>query len=91
MMKADVLPYLEGVKLKDIHRGDIQDLLDKILERGSSNQALQVYRRLSRLFNYAAERGYIDVSPMVHLPPVGSRTKKSRYLKNDEIFSRACF
>jgi hypothetical protein len=83
--EADVLPSLKGYMLKDIHRTDIQALLDAILVRDARTQALQVYRRLSRLFNYAAERGYIDVSPMVHMPTVGSQNKKDRHLSNKEI------
>ena len=85
MLEADVLPTLKDVKLKDIHRGDIRGLLDTIIDRGADNQALQVYRRLTRIFNYAAENDYIDISPMIHMPVVGSSKKKDRYLKNIEI------
>jgi integrase len=85
MLEADVLPTLKDVKLKDIHRSDVRGILDAILERDADNQALQVYRRLTRMFNYAAENDYIDLSPMVHMPVVGSSKKKDRYLKDKEI------
>ena len=85
MFKNDVQPYLEGYKIKDVHRTDLQAVLDYVLKRKANSRALQLYRALSRLFNYAAERGYIDTNPMLHMTEVGSQGKKSRFLDSAEI------
>ena len=85
MFKNDVLPYLEGYKIKDVHRTDLQAVLDLVLKRNANSRALQLYRSLSRLLNYAAERGYINTSPMIHMTEVGSQGKKSRFLDSAEI------
>ena len=84
MFEKDVLPTIGGRTIKDIGKRDIRVVLEKI-ERRAPNQALQVYRRLSRLFNYAAAQDIIEVSPMAALDPIGSTSKKDRYLSEKEI------
>ena len=82
--KADVLPYIGHRKLRDVQKREIQALLNRIKQR-APNQALQVYRRLNRLFSYAAELDLIDVSPMFSLPPIGSQGVKTRHLSDEEV------
>lgn len=84
MFDKDILPKLGGRKVKEINKGQIRPVLEKI-EARAPNQALQVYRRLSRLFNYAASRDIIEVSPMAALDPIGAQSKKNRYLTAEEI------
>jgi len=84
MFKADVLPRIGGMKVRDVRKRDIRALLEKVEER-APNQALQLYRRLSRLFNLAAEKDIIEASPMSNLPPIGTQGDKDRYLSANEI------
>jgi integrase len=84
MFEKDVLPKIGGRKIKDIGKRDIRFILERI-EARAPNQALQVYRRLSRLFNYAASKDIIEISPMANLDPIGRQSKKDRYLTFDEI------
>lgn len=84
MFELDVLPKIGARKIRDITKRDIRTVLEKVEER-APHQALNVYRRLSRLFNHAASRDIIEVSPMAALDPIGSTSKKDRYLTADEI------
>lgn len=84
MFKADVLPVLGDMRLRDIRKRDVRVMLEKIEER-ASGQALQVYRRMSRLFNYAASKDIIEASPMSALETIGSMNPKDRYLSDKEI------
>ena len=84
MFKADVLPAIGNKKVADITKRDIRALLQKI-EKRAPNQALQVYRRMSRLFNYAAQVDVIENSPMTHLEPIGATSRKERWLNSHEI------
>ena len=84
MFKADVIPAIGNMKVSTVTKRDIRTLLQKI-ENRAPNQALQVYRRLSRLFNYAAQMDVIEISPMINLEPIGSTSKKDRWLNNREI------
>lgn len=82
--RADILPYIGHVKVEDVRKRDIRALLEKV-EKRAPNQALQLYRRLKRLFNYAAEKDIIESSPMANLEPIGSQSTKDRHLSFDEI------
>ncbi|TWI77366.1 site-specific recombinase XerD [Desulfobotulus alkaliphilus] len=84
MFGADVLPAIGSKKVADVTKRDLRVLLERI-EARAPNQALQVYRRLSRLFNYACQKDVIEHSPMTHLEPIGSTSRKSRYLSEREI------
>jgi integrase len=84
MFEADVLPILGDKKLRDIRKSDIRALLQK-KEMSLPGQALEIYRRLSRIFNYAASQDYIEASPMSSLGSIGSSNAKDRYLSAEEI------
>lgn len=84
MFKANVLPRIGGMKVRDVRKRDIRALLEKVEER-APNQALQLYRRMSRLFNLAAEKDIIEASPMANLPAIGTQGEKDRYLTADEV------
>lgn len=84
MFAADVLPFVGDRKVSEITKRDIRMLLENIESR-APNQALQVYRRLSRFFSYAAQKDIIEFSPIAHLEPIGTTSRKTRYLTADEI------
>lgn len=84
MFNKDILPRLGGRKIRDIRKGEISKVLEDIEDR-APNQALQVYRRMSRLFNYAASRDIVEFSPMTALDPIGATSRKTRYLSDEEI------
>lgn len=84
MFEADVLPVLGEKKIRDISKADIRVLLQK-KEETKPGMALELYRRLSRIFNYAAQQDYIEVSPMASLESIGTQAPKNRYLSDKEI------
>jgi integrase len=83
ILAANALPAWNKRKVADIKRRDIVLLLDKIRPRAPI-VANRVHGALSRLFNFAAERGVIDDSPCTRIkkPPEKGR---SRVLSDDEI------
>jgi integrase len=83
--EADILPYLGEVKVKDLRKKTIIKMLDKIIDRGSHNQANQTYRRLKRVLAFAAARDIIEASPMSSMEPVGVTKSRSRILSDEEI------
>jgi integrase len=84
IFEAEVLPVLGDKRLRDITKADLRVLLQK-KEKIRPNQTLEVYRRLNRIFNYAATQDYIEVSPMVSLDPIGTSNVKDRHLTAKEI------
>lgn len=84
LLEFDVVPKWKNRKVADIKRRDIVILLDSIKERGAPVIANRVQSALSRLFNFAAERGIIDDSPCTRIRK-GKETAKNRFLSDEEI------
>lgn len=84
MLNKDVLPKLGTLKAKDISRRDIIKLLDEISERAPivANRTFEVIRKM---FNFAVERGIIDVSPCLNIRAPSKEKQRERMLTEDEI------
>ena len=81
----DIIPLIGQRKIRELRKRDILPVLEKIIERGSHNQANQVYRRLQRVMAFAAARDVIEFSPMASMEPVGTTNRRSRVLTDAEI------
>lgn len=83
LLEKDVLPVWNKRKVSDIKRRDIVILLDRIAERAPIVRN-RVHGALSRIFNFAAERGIIDDSPCTRIRKLPEKGR-SRVLTDDEI------
>jgi len=83
LLEKDVLPPWGNLKVKDIKRRDIVLLRDRIKKRAPIT-ANRVHGALTRLFNFAAERGVIDNSPCNGIRKIQEKGR-SRVLNNEEI------
>lgn len=83
MITKDVLPEWEKRKVKFITRRDAVLLLDKVRERApvTGNRLQSV---LARMFNFAAERGILEFSPVVGMR-MAKEKSRSRVLTDEEI------
>ena len=68
-----VLPRWQGLRIDDIGRRDVLDLIDGIVDRGTPIMARRVQARLQRLFNWAVARGIIAASPLQGLAEARQR------------------
>jgi integrase len=84
LLKKDIVSSWGKRKVADIKRRDIVLLLDGIVKRGSPITRNRVHSALTRLFNFAAERGVIDDSPCTRIRKL-TETNKSRVLTDVEI------
>ena len=83
LLEKDVLPVWNKRKVVDIKRRDIVILLDHIADRAPIVRN-RVHGALSRVFNFAAERGIIDDSPCTRIRKLPEKGR-SRVLTDDEI------
>jgi integrase len=83
LLERDCLPPWGKRKVADIKRRDIVLLLDKIRDRAPV-VGNRVHGALSRLFNFAAERGVIEDSPCTRIRKVPEKGR-NRVLTDDEI------
>lgn len=83
LLEHDILPIWGARKVAEIKRRDIVLLLDDIAKRAPITRN-RVHGALSRLFNFAAERGIIEDSPCTRIKKL-TETGRSRVLNDDEI------
>lgn len=84
-LKKDVVPAWGTRKAKEIKKRDVILLLEGIVERGSPNQSMQIFKQVRRMFNFAVERDILEFSPCAQVKPLVGEKKKDRYLTADEI------
>lgn len=84
-MKVDVLPVIGSVKVADLHRRDINRVLDPIIARGAPIQARVVFQNLRAILRWAVSRGDLDHSPTEGMRPPSADTPRERTLSDDEI------
>ena len=83
LLKKDCLPAWGERKVETITRRDIVLLLDEIEQRAPITRN-RVHGALTRLFNFAAERGAIDDSPCNRIRKLPEKGR-ARVLDNEEI------
>lgn len=83
LIEKDAAPVWKNRKANSITRRDAVLLVDKVRQRApvGANRFQSV---LVRIFNFAAERGIIEASPLVGLRKTPEKTR-SRVLTDDEI------
>jgi len=86
IIDKDLLPMLAFRLLDDIRRRDVRDLVETIARRRDApimaNRTLGV---LSRMFNYALDREWIEANPAARIPEPGQEQSRDRVLSDDEL------
>jgi integrase len=85
-LDREVRPVWGKRRIGDITRRDVVEILDTVVDRGSPVAANRLKARISRLFNFAIERGLIDANPCGRMkPPGGKESARKRELSGAEI------
>jgi len=86
-----ILPELGSKKVDAIRRGQLIQLLELTIARGET-LANHTKRILTRIFNWAYDREFIENNPAMRLPFPARTVKRDRVLTDDEIASvwQAC-
>ena len=83
LLRKDVMPAWGHRKAHEITRRDAVLLMDQVRERAPVT-ANRLHGRLSRLFNFAVERGILEASPMNRLRK-SPESPRERVMSDDEI------
>ena len=84
---ADNIPDdWRGRMIETITRAEVHELLDDVTTRHGEARARELRKHLGKLFNWAADRGYIPASPMsgMRRPELGY-VARERVLSMDEL------
>ena len=84
LLRVEILPKLGDKHIAAIKKVQILDLLDAIVDRGSPITANRAFAVLRQLFNWAADRDLITVSPMPKSAPAPENAR-DRVLSDKEI------
>jgi len=84
-LEAHVLPVWKDMPIDCIKKKDIIALRDKLMDRGKPYAANNVFAAVRRLFNWAAERDYIEFSPCANIGMPATAVERDRVLTNAEI------
>jgi integrase len=86
IIDKDLLPVFSPRLLVDIRRRDVRELVEAIARRRKApvmaNRTLGV---LSRMFNFALDREWIEANPAARIPDPGEEQSRERVLSDDEL------
>ena len=86
LLKRNVLPKWGAKKVSAIRRTDVVALLDDVITRGALVQANRTHSVLSKMFNWAVERGIVEANPLAgYKAPAPESAGRDRCLSDDEL------
>jgi len=91
--RAETLRYLRGRFLErfagrspdTLKRAEIRALLDDMIDEGKATSANRMLAAVRKLFNWAVERGEIDISPCLGLRSPAREVQRDRFLSMEEV------
>jgi integrase len=82
---GEVLGQWEDRTVHQISRRDVNDLLDRIVSRGSPVTANRVLAAIRKMFAWAVSRDIVPVSPCAGVSPPTAETSRDRALSDEEL------
>jgi len=81
------LPAIGNVPIRDVARTDLYAVLKAIVADGRVGAAETARKHVSRIFNYALDQGYIQMSPAQRLrvKAIENHRSRARALDSDEV------
>ena len=84
-LAKNVTPIIGGVKIAELHRRDMNRVVDPVLARGAPREAGCVFEDFRAVVRWAVKRGDLDRNPFDGMEkPAGSKPRE-RTLSDDEI------
>jgi integrase len=84
-LRKNVVPVIGGVQLANLHRRDINRVLDQILSRGRPIEANRVFGDVRAMLRWALARGDLDRDPIAGMDAPAPARSRDRTLSDAEI------
>jgi len=84
-LAKNVTPVLGGMKLVDLHRRDMNRVVDPVLERERRVEAGRVFEDFRAIVRWAVARGDMDHNPFDGMKKPNGASRRERVLSDDEI------
>lgn len=88
MISKDVLPFIGELNIKDVRKGHIAEITDRLLQRGVNRMAKVVFSLTRQMFRFAVNRDLLESDPTALLSKKnvgGANVERDRVLNEDEI------
>jgi integrase len=88
MVLKDVLPFIGDLNIKDVRKGHITEITDRLLQRGVNRMAKVVLSLTRQMFRFAVTRDLLESDPIALLSKKtigGANVERDRVLDEDEI------
>jgi integrase len=86
-LAKNVTPFIGGMKVADLHKRDVNRVVDPVLKRRSRVEAGRVFEDLRAMLRWAVGRGDLDHNPMDGMKKPAASKPRERILSEDEIRS----
>jgi integrase len=84
-LRKNVIPLIGNVRLADLHRRDVNRVLDAVVGRDCPTEANLVYGDLRTMLRWALARGDVDRNPIDGMKAPGTPGSRDRVLNESEI------
>ena len=84
-LRRNVLPVIGGVKLSELRRRDVRNVVDPLLLRGRKTQANRLFEDVRAMINWAVTNEYLELNPIGRMPKPAKPKVGDRCLSEDEI------
>jgi len=81
----NVTPIIGNLRLADLHKREVNRVIDPILERGRPIEATRCFQDLRAMFRWAVARGDLDSNPMEGMRMPAISAPRERVLSEDDI------
>ncbi len=85
LLKHHFVKKWRNQDIREIRKGDVLSVIDNIMTQGTPIAANRTLAAVRRLFNWAIERGVIDISPCAGLRSPGRAVSRDRTLSAEEL------
>lgn len=83
--RKNVIPVIGAVKVAEMHRRDVNRVLDPIIARGAAIEARLVFQDVRAMLRWAVKRGDLDHNPIDGMSKPGAERPRERVLSDEEI------
>jgi integrase len=84
-LRSNVLPVIGTMRLAELHRRDINRVIDPIIARGCRPLAAQVFEIVRAMLGWAVARGDLDHSPIAGMTKPDGSKPRERVLGDEEL------
>jgi integrase len=85
MLRAEVRPAWGTLKVSELTRRHVRELVEGIAERGAPITANRALALIRKMLNFAIQRDWLEANPAALIPKPGQETSRDRVLNDDEI------